>query len=123
MGDVVYYISARQFTLRQATWDRPIITGFCYTTVNLRSQRKTNLQGEPVTQREAVIFYDSPTDSEDPDAFDQVKKLVKLRREIRRRDDCTIYDPTDGITTNAGGHGCVIELPRMPTSPVRNDEG
>jgi hypothetical protein len=52
-----------------------------------RSQRKKNLQGEPVSQREAVASNDSPTDSEDPNNLDLVKELVKLRREIRRRDD------------------------------------
>jgi hypothetical protein len=49
-----------------------------------RSQRKKNLQGEPVSQREAVASNDSPTDSEDPNNLDLVKELVKLRREIRR---------------------------------------
>lgn len=52
-----------------------------------RSQRKKNVQGEPVSQREAVASNDSLTDSEDPNASDLVKELVKLRREITRRDD------------------------------------
>jgi hypothetical protein len=34
-----------------------------------------------------VASNDSPTDSEDPNNLDLVKELVKLRREIRRRDD------------------------------------
>jgi hypothetical protein len=48
-----------------------------------RSQRKKNLQGELVSQHEAVASNDSLTDSEDPNNLNLVKELVKLRREIR----------------------------------------
>jgi hypothetical protein len=34
-----------------------------------------------------VASNDSPTDSEDPNNLDLVKELIKLRREIRHRDD------------------------------------
>ncbi|KAJ5449492.1 uncharacterized protein N7458_005941 [Penicillium daleae] len=50
-----------------------------------RSQRGKNL-GKPVAQGEAVTS-DSSTESEDPNASELVRELVKLRREIRLRDD------------------------------------
>jgi hypothetical protein len=54
---------------------------------NARSQqkKKKKTQSKPVTQREAVAF-ESSTESEDPDASELLKELVKLRKEIRQRD-------------------------------------
>jgi hypothetical protein len=54
---------------------------------NTRSQRKKKNQGKPVAQREAATSDDSSTESEDSDASKLVKEIVKLRREIRRRDE------------------------------------
>jgi hypothetical protein len=54
---------------------------------NTRSQRKKNNQGKPVAQREAAISDNSSTESNDSDASKLVKEIVKLRREIRRRDE------------------------------------
>ncbi|KAJ5152544.1 hypothetical protein N7492_009824 [Penicillium capsulatum] len=53
---------------------------------NARSQRKKKTQGKPVAQRE-VITSESSTESEDPNASELLKELVKLRKEIRRRDE------------------------------------
>ncbi|KAJ6157289.1 hypothetical protein N7497_006174 [Penicillium chrysogenum] len=52
---------------------------------NARSQRKKT-QGKPVAQREAVAS-ESSTESEDPNASELLKELVKLRKEIRQRDE------------------------------------
>ncbi|KAJ5264619.1 hypothetical protein N7505_007412 [Penicillium chrysogenum] len=53
---------------------------------NPRSQRKKKTQSKPVAQRE-VIASESSTESEDPNASELLKELVKLRKEIRRRDE------------------------------------
>ncbi|KAJ5816553.1 hypothetical protein N7447_008786 [Penicillium robsamsonii] len=53
---------------------------------NVRSQRKNEAQGKPVAQREAVTSDDALTESDDLNAADLVKELVKLRRDIKRRD-------------------------------------
>ncbi|KAJ5215561.1 uncharacterized protein N7498_001968 [Penicillium cinerascens] len=52
-----------------------------------RSQLRKKTQDKPVTQREAVTSDDSATESEDLNAATLVKELIKLRREIRRRDE------------------------------------
>jgi hypothetical protein len=52
-----------------------------------RSQQKKKTQAKPVAQRDAVTSDDSSTESEDRNAAKLVKELVKLRREIRRRDE------------------------------------
>ncbi|OJJ65729.1 hypothetical protein ASPBRDRAFT_489104 [Aspergillus brasiliensis CBS 101740] len=54
---------------------------------NTRSQRKKKNKGKPVAQREAATSDDSSTESEDSDASKLVKAIVKLRREIERRDE------------------------------------
>ncbi|KAF4176666.1 hypothetical protein CNMCM8694_005650 [Aspergillus lentulus] len=54
---------------------------------NTRSQRKKKNQGKPVAQREAATSDDSLTESEESDTSKLVKQIVKLRREIRRRDE------------------------------------
>jgi hypothetical protein len=54
---------------------------------NTRSQRKKKNQGKPVAQRDAATSDDSSAESEDPDTSKLVKEIVKLRREIRRRDE------------------------------------
>lgn len=51
-----------------------------------RSQQKKKTQSKPVAQREAVAS-ESSTESEDPNASELVKELVKLRKEIRQRDE------------------------------------
>jgi hypothetical protein len=51
-----------------------------------RSQRGKKNLGNPVAQGEAVTS-DSSTESEDPNASELVRELVKLRKEIRLRDD------------------------------------
>ncbi|KAJ5471279.1 hypothetical protein N7530_008636 [Penicillium desertorum] len=53
---------------------------------NTRSQQKKKIRGKSVAQRE-VIASESPTESEDPNASELLKELVKLRKEIRRRDE------------------------------------
>ncbi|KAJ5471312.1 hypothetical protein N7530_008669 [Penicillium desertorum] len=53
---------------------------------NARSQRKKKTQGKPPAQREAVAS-ESSTESEDPNASELLKELVKLRKEIRQRDE------------------------------------
>ncbi|KAJ6163833.1 hypothetical protein N7497_003812 [Penicillium chrysogenum] len=53
---------------------------------NARSQRKNEAQGKPVAQHEAVTLDDASTESDDLDVADLVKELVKLRRDIKRRD-------------------------------------
>lgn len=53
---------------------------------NARCQRKKKTQGKPVAQREAVAS-ESSTESEDPNASELLTELVKLRKEIRRRDE------------------------------------
>ncbi|KAJ6118414.1 hypothetical protein N7471_013881 [Penicillium samsonianum] len=53
---------------------------------NARSQRKKKTQGKPVAQRE-VITSESSTESEDPNASELLKELVKLRKETRPRDE------------------------------------
>ena len=42
---------------------------------------------KPVAQRDAVTSDDSATESEDLERAKLVKELIKLRREIRRRDE------------------------------------
>ncbi|KAI2863081.1 transcriptional regulator family: Zinc finger, CCHC-type [Aspergillus niger] len=54
---------------------------------NTRSQRKKKNQGKPVAQRDAATSADSSAESEDSDTSKLVKEIVKLRREIRRRDE------------------------------------
>ncbi|KAI2811952.1 transcriptional regulator family: Zinc finger, CCHC-type [Aspergillus niger] len=54
---------------------------------NTRSQRKKKNQGKPVAQRDAATSDDSSAESEDSDTSKLVKEIVKLRREIRRRDE------------------------------------
>ena len=49
---------------------------------NALSQRKKKTQSKPVAQRE-VITSESSTESEDPNASELLKELVKLRKEIR----------------------------------------
>ncbi|KAI3293676.1 hypothetical protein DTO002I6_4622 [Penicillium roqueforti] len=51
----------------------------------IRHLRKKT-QGKPVAQREAVAS-ESSTESEDPNASELLKELVKLRKEIRQRDE------------------------------------
>ncbi|KAJ5741087.1 hypothetical protein N7493_000959 [Penicillium malachiteum] len=51
-----------------------------------RLQRKKKIQGKPVAQREAGA-WESSAESEDPNASELLKELVKLRKEIRRRDE------------------------------------
>lgn len=51
-----------------------------------RCQRKKKTQGKPVAQRE-VVALESSTESEDPNALELLTELVKLRKEIRRRDE------------------------------------
>ncbi|KAJ5454931.1 hypothetical protein N7530_002430 [Penicillium desertorum] len=53
---------------------------------NTRSQLKKKTRSKPVAQRE-VIISESSTESEDPNAPKLLKELVKLRKEIRRRDE------------------------------------
>ncbi|KAI3277363.1 transcriptional regulator family: Zinc finger, CCHC-type [Penicillium roqueforti] len=53
---------------------------------NARSQRKKKTQSKPVAQREAVAS-ESSTESEDPNASELLKELVKLKKEIRQRDE------------------------------------
>ncbi|KAJ5100882.1 hypothetical protein N7456_006934 [Penicillium angulare] len=53
---------------------------------NARSQQKKKIQSKPVAQREAVAA-ESSTESEDPNTSDLVKELVKLRKEIKQRDE------------------------------------
>jgi hypothetical protein len=53
---------------------------------NARSQQKKKTQSKPVAQREAVA-PESSTESEDPNASELLKELVKLRKEIRQRDE------------------------------------
>ena len=52
---------------------------------NTRVQQKKKTQSKPVAQREAVAA-ESSTESEDPNASELLKELVKLRKEIRQRD-------------------------------------
>ncbi|CEJ61869.1 Putative Remark: Mars [Penicillium brasilianum] len=52
-----------------------------------RAQSKKGRQGKSVPQHDAVSSDDSSTESEDLSATDLLKELVKLRKEIRRRDD------------------------------------
>ncbi|KAI3036521.1 hypothetical protein CBS147353_11931 [Aspergillus niger] len=54
---------------------------------NTRSQQKKKNQGKPVAQRDAATSDDSSAESEDSDTSKLVKEIVKLRREIRRRDE------------------------------------
>ncbi|KAJ5737444.1 uncharacterized protein N7483_002569 [Penicillium malachiteum] len=53
---------------------------------NARSQREKKTQGKRVAQREPVAS-ESSTESEDPNASELLKELVKLRKEIRLRDE------------------------------------
>ncbi|OQE09732.1 hypothetical protein PENFLA_c099G05788 [Penicillium flavigenum] len=53
---------------------------------NARPQRKKKTQGNPVVQHE-VIISESSTESQDSNASELLKELVKLRKEIRRRDE------------------------------------
>ena len=52
-----------------------------------RSQLRKKTQDKPATQRDAVTSDDSATESEDLNTATLVKELIKLRREIRRRDE------------------------------------
>ncbi|OKP01715.1 hypothetical protein PENSUB_7253 [Penicillium subrubescens] len=52
-----------------------------------RSQLRKKTQDKPTAQRDAVTSDDSATESEDLNTATLVKELVKLRREIRRRDE------------------------------------
>ncbi|KAI3059587.1 hypothetical protein CBS147353_10525 [Aspergillus niger] len=54
---------------------------------NTRSPRKKKNQGKPVAQRDTATSDDSSAESEDSDTSKLVKEIVKLRREIRRRDE------------------------------------
>uniref|UniRef100_A0A093Y6E5 Uncharacterized protein n=1 Tax=Talaromyces marneffei PM1 TaxID=1077442 RepID=A0A093Y6E5_TALMA len=54
---------------------------------NARPQQRKKNQDRPATQRDAPIAEDSATESEDLGPTKLVEELVKLRREIRRRDD------------------------------------
>ncbi|KAI3055135.1 hypothetical protein CBS147353_11357 [Aspergillus niger] len=54
---------------------------------NTRSQQKKKNQGKPVAQRDEATSDDSSAESEDSDTSKLVKEIVKLRREIRRRDE------------------------------------
>ncbi|KAJ6136773.1 hypothetical protein N7497_012326 [Penicillium chrysogenum] len=54
---------------------------------NERSQQKKRTRGKPVVQREAVTSDDASTESDDTNAANLVKEIVKLRRDIKRRDD------------------------------------
>ena len=53
---------------------------------NTRFQQKEKTQAKPGVQREAVTS-DSSTESEDPNASELVRELVKLRKEIKVRDE------------------------------------
>jgi hypothetical protein len=48
---------------------------------------RKNTVCSPATQRDAVTSDDSATESEDLNTATLVKELIKLRREIRRRDE------------------------------------
>jgi hypothetical protein len=52
-----------------------------------RSQLRKKTQDKPATQRDAVTSDDSATESENLNTATLVKELIKLRREIRRRDE------------------------------------
>ncbi|KAJ5492686.1 hypothetical protein N7539_001432 [Penicillium diatomitis] len=52
-----------------------------------RAQSKKKCQGKAVLQHDAVSSDDASTESEDLSATNLLKELVKLRKEIRRRDD------------------------------------
>ncbi|OQE10081.1 hypothetical protein PENFLA_c095G09535, partial [Penicillium flavigenum] len=54
---------------------------------NARSQQRKRTRAKPVAQREAVTSDDASTESDDTNAANLVKELVKLRRDIKRRDD------------------------------------
>ncbi|KAI3058791.1 hypothetical protein CBS147353_10653 [Aspergillus niger] len=54
---------------------------------NTRSQRKKKNQGKPGAQHDAATSDDSSAESEDSDTSKLVKEIVKLREEIRRRDE------------------------------------
>ena len=54
---------------------------------NKRPQRKKKTRAKPVAQHDTVTSDDSSTESEDLDAATLVKELIKLRKEIRRRDE------------------------------------
>ncbi|KAJ5471268.1 hypothetical protein N7530_008625 [Penicillium desertorum] len=54
---------------------------------NARSQQKKRTRGKPVAQHEAVTSDDASTESDDTNAANFVKELVKLRRDLKRRDD------------------------------------
>jgi hypothetical protein len=54
---------------------------------NARSQQKKRTRGKPVAQREAVTSDDASTESDDTNAANLMKELVKLRSDIKRRDD------------------------------------
>jgi TATA-binding protein-associated factor Taf7 len=54
---------------------------------NTRPQLRKKNQDKPEAQRDAVTSDDSSTETEDLDTAKLVKELVKLRREIRRRDE------------------------------------
>jgi len=52
-----------------------------------RSQVRKKTRDKPATQRDAVTSDDSATESEDLNTATLVKELIRLRREIRRRDE------------------------------------
>lgn len=52
-----------------------------------RYKQRKKTQGKPVAQREAVTSDDASTESDDTNTASLVKELVKLRRDIKRRDD------------------------------------
>lgn len=54
---------------------------------NTRSQQKERTRGKPVAQSEAVTSDDASTESDNTNVANLVKELVKLRRDIKRRDD------------------------------------
>ncbi|KAJ6009017.1 hypothetical protein N7522_004033 [Penicillium canescens] len=54
---------------------------------NARSQQNKRTRGKPVAQREAVTSDDASNESDDTNAANLVKELVKLRRDTKRRDD------------------------------------
>jgi hypothetical protein len=51
-----------------------------------RAQSKKKRQGKPVPQHDAASSDDSSTEGEDLSLTNLLKELVKLRKEIRRRD-------------------------------------
>ncbi|KAI1828919.1 transcriptional regulator family: Zinc finger, CCHC-type [Penicillium roqueforti] len=55
--------------------------------INARSRQKQKTENKPVAQREAVTSDAALTESDDTSAANLMKELMKLRRDIKRRDD------------------------------------